>query len=580
MPLYIPNNQLTLYKGVKLVNGEHQRYFTSRSAQLAYFNSHEKLIKTNIRYTRDDIPMAVGMNQEALRDYNYVMFKNDDFSGKYVFAFIRDLIVASEGVTLIDYEVDVYQTRLFDMTWQPSYIEREHQPQWQVSGRPILNTLDEGLDYGSDYQIVHEHTIKDGNLIYFIIASTVRLDLEESDPLFESGTSVHMPSMLNYYVIPMRYLGDSFQQGIVNGVELSPLSYFFMALKNVDIANAIVSISVTPYLSVPHTTIGGAVQSTALETFTKEFEIVDEDQPEQTVVNITMARLTRDSSVSKQTFVIDSNVYSKFTTRSESKLMMYPYVMIEINDNAGHSLSLRPEYLPNGSLTVQVMSTVGTTPKTGLAVSGYNITGEPNKLDGLYNSTVHTIPVKNDNLASFIQSNHNAVKVSNAGSVAQMFEGLVGIALGAVSGGVGGGIMALSGGSQISSGITNILGTQAKREDIDNTNPTMQNMGNNADFDYSNDLYGFTIRYKEIKPEYAYKLSRIFKMYGYKSNDLKVPNLNTRPYFNYIKTINANIQGSMSSPELRALKDMFNNGLTLWHTNDIGNYNLDNEGVE
>ena len=54
-------------------------------------------------------------------------------------------------------------------------------------------------------------------------------------------------------------------------------------------------------------------------------------------------------------------------------------------------------------------------------------------------------------------------------------------------------------------------------------------------------------------------------MYGYLTNTVKTPNLNNRPNWNYVKTIGANILGNIPQYDLQAIKDIFDNGVTLWH---------------
>ena len=58
---------------------------------------------------------------------------------------------------------------------------------------------------------------------------------------------------------------------------------------------------------------------------------------------------------------------------------------------------------------------------------------------------------------------------------------------------------------------------------------------------------------------------------------VKVPNLHTRKSFNYVRTIDCNITGSIPDIYLNKIKEIFNNGVTLWHINDIGNYSANNE---
>lgn len=61
-------------------------------------------------------------------------------------------------------------------------------------------------------------------------------------------------------------------------------------------------------------------------------------------------------------------------------------------------------------------------------------------------------------------------------------------------------------------------------------------------------------------------------MYGYLTNERKVPNIDNRPYWNYVKTIGANIEADIPQGDLLAINNMFDNGITLWHNT---NYFLD-----
>ena len=76
--------------------------------------------------------------------------------------------------------------------------------------------------------------------------------------------------------------------------------------------------------------------------------------------------------------------------------------------------------------------------------------------------------------------------------------------------------------------------------------------------------------------EYRRKLTDFFKMFGYKVNEVKIPNFRTRQHFNYVETRNCNIQANINNNDLQAIKNIFDSGITLWHTDDIGNYNLSN----
>ena len=68
-----------------------------------------------------------------------------------------------------------------------------------------------------------------------------------------------------------------------------------------------------------------------------------------------------------------------------------------------------------------------------------------------------------------------------------------------------------------------------------------------------------------INNEYAKIIDNYFSMYGYKVNIVDIPNITGRVNWNYVKTIGANIEGDIPESDINELKNLFNNGITLWH---------------
>ncbi len=91
-----------------------------------------------------------------------------------------------------------------------------------------------------------------------------------------------------------------------------------------------------------------------------------------------------------------------------------------------------------------------------------------------------------------------------------------------------------------------------------------------------------TIEVEEYAPslEEAIKLDQFFDMYGYATNAVKVPNEDSRESWNYVKTDNVIINGSMPTQDMAAIKAMYNRGVRFWHTADVGNYSLSNRDMK
>lgn len=141
----------------------------------------------------------------------------------------------------------------------------------------------------------------------------------------------------------------------------------------------------------------------------------------------------------------------------------------------------------------------------------------------------------------------------------------------------GNSLIGITGGSIIASNLNDIIrqmGQVNAQSLVPNSSRGNTNNGDIISADKTNTFYFYQ---KSIKPEYAAVIDNYFNMYGYKVNEIKVPNINTRQNWNYIKTIGANIIGSIPQDDLEEIKKLFNNGITFWHSPSAYlNYTLPN----
>ena len=86
-----------------------------------------------------------------------------------------------------------------------------------------------------------------------------------------------------------------------------------------------------------------------------------------------------------------------------------------------------------------------------------------------------------------------------------------------------------------------------------------------------------------IKAEYARIVDDYFDKFGYKINRVKIPNVISRTYWNYIQIGNleeigySNNLGSVPAKSMDKINNIYRRGTTVWHSHDnIGNYNLSN----
>lgn len=122
-----------------------------------------------------------------------------------------------------------------------------------------------------------------------------------------------------------------------------------------------------------------------------------------------------------------------------------------------------------------------------------------------------------------------------------------------------------------------IASTNAKVQDASCVPPTSKQLGGDYIFDIIHGCDGIYFQIKTVKPYYAKKLQDYWKRYGYKENTFRLPWRKKRKYWNYIKCVQANIFGNIPQSDLLKIRDIYMQGITIWHDDDIGNYNRVNE---
>lgn len=622
---YTPQTEVHLLKDVPFnITYNNVRDFNTLAEQTNYFINKTKYTFDKLTYQRvtaESIKLDIAYDD--MLDVNYMMFKNDSVPGKWFYAFITQYEFISQNVTRVSYQLDVYQTYLFDFKFQTTYVEREHTKRFDDDGLPIINTLDEGLNYGSDYEIVRSYHIEQAkNIIWAIIVSKVAL---ENIPNFQYGGSriAGISTPLYFYGVPLALNG---REPTINGTIVDGIgSLFNLFTTNSDFVGCIVSMYYTAYIPFPVTLSGNNLN------IPRGIDIV----------NIASFKACKFNSNAWGTITnnVVGNVYDSLPSYDESKLYMYPYSICEITNQKGEVFTLKMENLdvPKGmggkrGLNLKILSSIGVSPKTAIIPMYYlNNTNIYNYTDlsyGIIDNDVSDIPIVDDYTASYIQGNRNTINTTNKYAldnakrgVAQNtasnrlqnaiinkqedwndIEGMAGMLSNAfglnISGAVNSGVSMMKTYDMLeakrsSMNLNNAFAnqnlminaeqqiglTQAKIEDINNVPPTVSNLGNNSLFSLGNGITGCWVVFKTIRNEYVEQLTNYFKMFGYKVNKMEVPDLKSRRSYNYIKTVDANIIGDVPNNYLNSLKGIFDKGITIWHTDDVGNYSLNNEEV-
>ena len=311
----------------------------------------------------------------------------------------------------------------------------------------------------------------------------------------------------------------------------------------------------------------------------------------------------------------------------EPKLYTFPFRYFMITDYMNTPLVVKPELCENKTLKLRVKATnIATESKYNLYVNGYK--GDYNgNLNGIVNNSPLMLPVLSSaysqflatSSASFNQGNINAMLEndlslkqglatnslnyrqnttnnymqgisSGLGAIASLFSLNFG---GVVNGAMG---VAQSAINQHFNTLSNNLNNSqlkeqnklsnfevssmanAKTTDLLNTPNSIKTTGNDTLFNLVNSNRKIDIIEFGLDFRYKHRIYDYFVKYGYKVNKWEKINVNSRRYFNFIKTNTCNIVGDEIPHEyLEEIKDIFNRGVTIWHVDNganVGDYSV------
>lgn len=587
----VSGSNVFFLKGVPFTNDyKNTRYFENASNQFSYFNGRPKVHSmVECTFVENDGKAYVSADAsiDELRDVSYMMFQNAQYHNKWYYAFVTKLTRKSSHTTHVFFQIDVLQTWLFNITWKPSFVVREHCPLWTSDGSPIVNTVDESLNYGLEYDDVKvNHYIPNQGIKWMVVIAKELMHGTNAKKSEATYTGIAQP--FSYYILPFTISGDpvTLKEGDDSQPFSSPEKFLTEFYGMEGATNNIVSIFMTESIGCPIIVRGG-------EDTPYNIEFTEKDQKLDYVTigegdKMNQMLYVKDVKRFKtETFDVEGR-YEGIPNYRESKLYMYPYTILTMDDMKGNRTDYRLEYLPSGSIKLNLKGSIGTSNNVTYTLQGYNNrTDSLNHLDnqfGLININPNDIPVITELISAYLQGNKNSLEnqknqilLGGVSSVAQNILGGAGSAMGRNPLGVAqSGVGAVTGAGQTA---LQLQALEAKQEDIKNIPPQLNKMGSNNSYSMGHRYDGVTLIKKTLKPEYAKKIGDYFNMFGYKKHEVKIPNFHTRQNWNYVETKDCNIVGDFNTEDLREIKAIFDGGITLWHTDDVGNYDLSNEVI-
>lgn len=628
----LPSNRVRLIENVPFsISYQDIIQFDNATAQQNYFNSLPYVEFDNITYVRNNGKIKVSANRETLLDYNYMYFQNNNYGTKIFYAFITNVEYVNPNTSLISFVIDEWQTWCFNIDFKPTFIERKHCRRWNADGSPVINTVPEGLDYGTEY-IVKDHEQYNNDLYWVCFVTS----LETS----ESDNRNDVPNPLSLFYLPIyhtssRIITDSYIQLVGNRPHLTTPKELLNSFRSSEVlVNKLVScyICEEPPFRYSYEISNNSIIITPGNV--SDVDTYSTDLPGYVITY----RGTGMLNEPVRSFSKYGNLRNYVT---ESKLLMYPYSYVQLLDGQGNNFIIKPEYITSSNIQISTFTSNGTANKVAHIVQNYryltNVSLSNCRWElqnGIINSSPNTLTIVDDYSAAYLQGNANTIETNianvqlqvktnntiaqnnmdanlgavNAQTVGNMLNGAInggidggsmggvkGAVAGALGGAINSGISGLSNytsayiqgrnyveNTELQGNVTQektIATAMAKIEDAENMADNVSLQGGDVFFTYQNKYNGYCLIYKQISNEYINILQDYFQKYGYKVNTIETPNLHTRESWDYIRTVGCNLTGTINADSIEKLRTIFNNGVTIWHTTDVGNYNRSNNEI-
>lgn len=605
----LPDSSITLYKNVPFQpDYSDVRYFQSPTERYEYFNKLSSKYVEKTTYSREQraIKLPIGINDTYA--YNYISFTNKSSDGYDIgeqeftfYAWITDYTYINKAVTQLSFKVDAFTTYFPYCTIKHStYHVRKHLHK-DSNGLYTMCTQPENMEIGNAYRSIYKRQLFPDMEYVTLLCSSAYI---------ASGKfgTISNPTMTT-------------AKGCVVGGIPSCLDFYIIE----DISTFMDEMSAYPWIT-------RCFQN--LTYIPKEMtDLITEEQGCNVSGDVT--RIIKANGIWKRSST--SVDLQQYYPKSDNALMrFYPYSILQMTDYSGNEIILKPEnFIESNDLlktfdTTKILKNlqfdyygyISATPRFVVLPFGYNSdateknnypdsVGLSVKGDFLDNALIQAnypqLPILTDEYLLYMASNAHQKQYQqdyitykqNYNTMQNNISGATGL-LGAVgslaSGNVGGGL------SSLASTATNYLmndysnqmetafarqAIQAQQQDMKLSAPSVQSQVDGIAFNIANDIKSPTVNLKCIKPEYWNRIDTYMTQFGCTTLTFETVTFKDRYSYNFLQLQNPFVEVkddytnylSLGLQVKIALQQIFIDGVRLWHTDDMCNFDLPNGEV-
>ena len=548
------DNEIILCKGIKLDRNYENVLSYSESDMV-------NLCRNNAIYQADKYNFIEKANNRIVVSHpyssamyaNYVAFKNPRFGNKWIFAWVTDVNLINIGSTEITFEVDVWSTWYSKFVIGKAFIEREH-----VSDDSFgKHTIPEGLETG-DYTIKSETDATDLQDVCPVVCATTSPVGTNSNPNTYSSYCGNRYEALGYYIFK-----GSAMTSYDGGDQADAIDAYIKRTNEVFSNDGIVSIFMAPKKLVGWTSDGTWSNfGTGTYSYRDALDVFIHTNPLWTdyshPIKFSDLQITRPTTFGSYTPV-------------NKKCYVYPYQYLNLTNNNGGNVVYNYEDFSSNTPTFELSGII--TPSCSIRAIPKNYKNQTLAYnDGLLGAKYPICSWNNDLFTNWMTQQGVNIALEYAKDVLTIGAGLAtGLATGGVATALGAGLT--------SGGISGILNTMAMVREHSLVPPQARGNTNGGDIGASYSKITFTAQTIQVKEEYIKSIDSYFSRFGYKVNEVKTPNLNTRTQFNFIKVggMDELIHGDIPSTDLEKINEICRKGVTIFHNySNFGNYTISN----
>lgn len=498
----------------------------------------------NYSFIRSTGSIMSGFTYEQCLQANYIAFQNPDYSNKWFFAWIDDVIYKGDKNTEIRFTVDAWST-WFDK-WQKKvcFINRQHTNNDSIGA----NTLPENLDVGDVVQEVITEDSSYGNEYGYWIAVASNWKIKDDST---GNEALDVNKGIQYAGITV-YDNTVFgtQLFFFNITELSSFTdlYLFLLRTNNDKHIADVeNIFIVPNIAIEQSKLtqhNASVVGQNFSFYTMSYDITPQ------IFNTAINKLTS---------------FSDYTPKN-NKCFVYPYNYLLVSNNQGSNNIYRYEDFNSDNCVFENQFSLSIGGSCRIVPKNYKRMAT-NDDEALTLGKYPTCAWSSDAFINWLTQNSVNMAVSlglTAGSLAATVA-------------TGGATLPILAGATttVASTAGNTIGQFHQASLL----PNISGGQANGDIIWSANRNKFSFRQMRAKTEYMKIIDDYFTRFGYAVRKLETPNITGRKYWNYVEIGSSEEIGYGEVPTkfMNTINNACRKGVTIWHNhNNIGNYDLNN----